>query len=880
MQYILFTDLVGSTTQSQADPVAAASQRRSMIDATLSALAKCGGRVSQYTGDGFLCLTSELKQAITAGQEIIRAVKGSAIRVAVHCSASIPESIRVLDANGVTREDVELGSTPLVIYFDHEAYTDIAKAARILALTNANQILVSERAYSVSGPSAAGREHWNLDFPLVSLKDFKSPEHVYEYLWDGQSKGRPGSVFLPTFHTRRGGLYIDRPAMEDKVVQGLHDAAAYNAKTPITVLLGDGGMGKTRLAEEVALRAVGMFRKAAWVNIAGDVVTAEEAEALCESGSVILREKRLPELADRLRENVADRLGFAPELAATVRQLGNLRSAFERCLAAFCQENPRVLLILDNWEPLNHHDQDARSARAACEVLDDLKRSGSEWAILVTSRERPRVGFPILEVAVDEGMTETEAVKLIGDRWEGYGGKSFDEDEAKRLALACDKIPLAMELAASVKLKDMTLSLAQVADAIEKESALILGSADVMSDDPAGRARHASMLASLTFSYNLLDPEQQRVFRAAGIFVAPWSAETGNFVLASDGAAQTGLVRASRLRAETRLVGGAENLFLSMHRAAWAFSRARLAERSDELNEVGSRLSQWTRDVLREISPVRFSILQAEEANWMDGLLQIAVADSGFVIANLYKLQYYGGRRGRMMSLAAWPGMQKLPVEVRTTALELVGNRHFMEGRNAEALASWDQADEFYSQSGSPLGRGNVARSKGDLHFREGRNAEALVSWEQADEFYSQSGSPQGRGNVAKSKGDLHFREGRNAEALVAWEQADEFYSQSGDPLGRGNVAKSKGDRHFQEGKNPEALAAWEQADAFYSQSGDPVGRGLVLEAMAGLAKSEGRAENACRLLREAEALSRRSGAIYNADLMREKLAQWGCEGA
>ncbi|MBS1718602.1 MAG: tetratricopeptide repeat protein [Armatimonadetes bacterium] len=844
-----------------------------MVKVTLATCAEAGGQATSFTGDGFLCVIPCLEAALSMGEKLIRRMNaaGQGIRVAINCSATIPENLREFAPNTSTESSESHNYSPNFYYFDNESYLDVAKAARLLSITRANQILVTEQARQAGGDVSQVAEKWYDAHPKMVLKNFEDPETVCEYIWDDKTKGRPLAPFLPEFYSRRGSKYVDRPELEANIRQGIYDAAHHDSLSPILVIHGEGGTGKTRLAEEAILSIAGLFRTAVWINVAGEIMSQEEAEMLGSNQYNFSRENLLPEYARRLSERMAEKLGFLEEVKKDDQEVSGdhknvetFTKSFYKCLKVFHGRNPKGFVVIDNWEPLNFRRGDSNAAKACCQWLQQVKSIAYSWSFVITSRDVPAL-FPEPKcINIDEGLSESEALTLLKARLEG----SQSEDGLKRLAIACGFHPLALELACA-RSAEHYLSPNDIASEIEQLTTLFLETEDVLAPDSQSQLRQAKLQASLEFSYNLLSPEEQRAYRSSSLFVSPWSREAGVTVIGDDGSLHKSLVRASRFRHSERSVGNAVIHYFWLHPAAREFAKSKLAERDDERSAALESLQNWALTTTASPRPADFSRLQIDEDNWLEGLRLAAPAQPAQISARLHDLRSYAWTSGRMRGLRTWAHDDSLPDSVKASALFHLGRQEFREGRIHDALSSWEKAESLFATSDDYHGRGLVAKGIGDIHFRVGRNDEALRAWQSAAQLLEISEDIIGQGNVAMGIGALHFQEGRHPEALDWWRrakflyvdaesaqgqgnvairigilcfregryqdalaelrEAEQFYVSSGDPQGQGQVLKTIGDIHFREERNQEAIEAWQRADQFFVVSGDPLGRGDVL---------------------------------------------------
>jgi predicted ATPase len=257
----------------------------------------------------------------------------------------------------------------------------------------------------------------------------------------------------------------------------------------LITLLGPGGVGKTRLALEVAHQA--LKRKGFEDGVFFVPLAAISNPALV-----------LP--------SIAQTLGIAEE--ATKTALASLTSALK---------DKHLLLVLDNLE------QVISAATAIAELLSNCPH----LSIVVTSRMPLHLSlereFPVLPLALPGNQLDTEGVKyfpsveLFVERAKAVQ-PTFELTSENALAVAkictrLDGLPLAIELAAArVKLFSPQRLLERLEHSLE-----LLG--HPRRDSPA---RHQTLRQAIAWSYDLLNEEEQKLFRQLAIF-------TGGFTLAA-----------------------------------------------------------------------------------------------------------------------------------------------------------------------------------------------------------------------------------------------------------------------------------------------------------------------------------------------------------
>ena len=195
----------------------------------------------------------------------------------------------------------------------------------------------------------------------------------------------------------------------------------------------------------------------------------------------------------------------------------------------------QLLLVLDNCEHV---------IGAAAQLCAGLLQACDDVRVLATSRERLRIageaGYRRAPLPVpgpgDAGddVAGAGAVALFTDRARaadaGFALTGENRADVARLVGRLDGMPLAIELAAA---RAETLGVSQVLELLESlDERLVL----LAGGDRLAAGRHRSLAAAAEWSYQLLDQDEQRVFRLLSVFPAPFTLEAAGAV-AGPGAA-------------------------------------------------------------------------------------------------------------------------------------------------------------------------------------------------------------------------------------------------------------------------------------------------------------------------------------------------------
>lgn len=256
----------------------------------------------------------------------------------------------------------------------------------------------------------------------------------------------------------------------------------------MVTLVGPPGVGKTRLAVEVASGLLATFP---------DGVIFVDLAPLEQSGSVV--------------EAIAQSFRLRANPGASV--LAQLR----RYLAA-----KRALLLLDNFEHVVAAAPEIGALLGACRELRALVTSRTplrvQWERILSVPPLPLPDPSRLPPL--ERLKESPGVALFVDRAQAVDPEfALSPQNARAVAELCvrlDGLPLAIELAAA-----RTPLLPPHAMLLGFPSPLDLGARGPR-DAPD---RHRTLRAAIEWSYRLLAPHEQRLFRRLGAFPGGWSVE-------------------------------------------------------------------------------------------------------------------------------------------------------------------------------------------------------------------------------------------------------------------------------------------------------------------------------------------------------------------
>ncbi len=441
----LVTDIEGSTRLWEAHPEVM-SEAVAWHDGMLAEVIEDrGGHVVKTTGDGVLAVFTSAAAAVAA---------------AVHAQLALDER----EFPEIGRLAVRMGINTGEAYERDGDYfgTAINRTARIMGAAAGGQILVSDATSLLARTDA-----WEtIELGEVALRGLAEPERVHQVAAPGLRR-----VFAPLDTGR--GFPNNLPAPPTDFIGRGRDIEAGTrllAAGRLVSITGPGGIGKTRLALELATRAGGHFDDGVWFV---DLAAATGDEHVVEAVAAALR------VVEEPSRSLADGIGA---------YLGG-RTA---------------LLVLDNCEQV---------LGAVRELAESWLQAAPRLRILATSRERLGAAGESVWLLGPLGPGEAfgdEAVQLFIARAEAVNPHLDLAPHADAIEALCrelDGIPLAIELAAA---RVSALSPSQIRERLDSHFRILRRRGD--------RHRHGSLHAAIEWSHDLLSPGEARLFAALAVF--------------------------------------------------------------------------------------------------------------------------------------------------------------------------------------------------------------------------------------------------------------------------------------------------------------------------------------------------------------------------
>ena len=474
---LLFTDVEDCVRlwESGHETMAEASARHSRI--VREQIEAAGGQIFKTVDEAFRAVFADPSAALASAVALQRAVSVESwpsdfsirVRVALHSGAC-----------------VERGGE----YFGPV----VNRVARLLAAGHGGQVLVSGATQELMAgrlPAGIGLE----DLGEHHLMDLGRAERVFQVTGAGLTGG-----FGPLRSLEDPALRHNLPSQATSFVGRTAELAELRSLVSggsrLVTIAGPGGIGKSRLALQVAAEALDGSGDGVWLVELAPVV---DPELVARTVAAVLQVREEPgrPMLDTLLDAVGDRY---------------------------------LLVVLDNAEHV---------LGATAKLADAMVRSCPRALLLVTSREPlgisgehvfrvPSLAVPPADLAAPDQLAAFESVQLFVERAamrrKGFGLNDANAAAVAAVCIRLDGIPLALELAAG---RLGSLSVPEISSRLDQRFRLLTGGSRT------ALPRHQTLRALIDWSYDLLNPEEQMVADRLSVFAGGWTLEAAEAVISA-----------------------------------------------------------------------------------------------------------------------------------------------------------------------------------------------------------------------------------------------------------------------------------------------------------------------------------------------------------
>jgi predicted ATPase/class 3 adenylate cyclase len=495
----------------------------------------------------------------------------------------------------------------------------------------------------------------------------------------------------------------------------------------------------------------------------------------------------------------------------------------------------RLLVLLDNFEQVVE----------AAATVSALLAGTPNAKVLVTSREPLHVEseqrYPV------EPLPDDDAVALFAERARAVAQAFTPTAAVGEICRRLDGLPLAIELAAArIALLDADELLAR----LDQRLPLLTS----RSRDAPERQRTLS--ATIEWSYDLLDPDEQQLFRRLGVFRGSFSLEAAEGVCDADlvvlesllvksllrrwGSGRLGMLDTIRELAVELLDGvpGADDVY--RRHAGYFLAVAESANlNAGKLRPGGQRMDI----ALLEHDNFRSALAWAVRGGEIEFGLQMASALEQLWVAD----DPAEGVRW-FERLLEQPGATSVAADVRAQALRAYGSALHISGQPEAAEPAWEQSLALFDELRDEHGRAVLLHRLGISAMYQGRLGRARELVEESDDIHARTGDIWGRAQTIGTLGAITRDEGDEQRAIELVEQSAALAKEAGVPWWRGGMLAELAALSLNAGRVDEAELHAQESLAIADQLRDRAGRVFGVGLLACVAAERGRTEHAGRL--------------------------------
>ena len=475
---VLFTDIAGSTRlwAEQPERMKSALARHDAISRAVVEAHR--GIVVKTTGDGVHATFDDPLDGVAAALELQMALSNAAdtsgILIPVRCGLHV----------GV------------VEHRDNDVFgTSVNRAARIMSAAHPGQVLLSRSVAELVGdrllPGVALR-----DLGSVRLRDLATPEHLFQVVDPQLRQDFPALRSLESVPNNLPEQLTSFIGRERELLE----LKELLATTRLLLLRGVGGIGKTRLALQLAAETMDDYPEGVWFV---DLAPITDPQLVAKAIAKVLGLREVG--SESLTQTLCSHLG-----------------------------KMHALLIMDNCEHL---------ADACATLIDAMLHGSPTLRVLATSREVLHVSgeqaYHLASLSLPdanrdlESLSRSEAARLFVERarlqQRDFALTAQRVPAIAELCVRLDGIPLALELAAA---RVALLPVEKIVERLNDRFRLLTGGSR------SALPRQQTLRALIGWSFDLLSETERTAFARLAAFAGGWTLEAAEAVVPGNGIPQ------------------------------------------------------------------------------------------------------------------------------------------------------------------------------------------------------------------------------------------------------------------------------------------------------------------------------------------------------
>lgn len=741
----LFTDIEGSAKlwENTPETMKVALQRHHEI--LQKAISANGGTVFQIVGDAFCAAFPTVLAAVAAAVTIQQELQRE--------QWDLPFPIRV-------RIGIHTGEAERTSNDNYASGPTLNRVARILNAAHGGQILLSLAAKDLVKDSLPANTELR-DMGEHYLKNLMYPEHLFQLNIAGLASDFPPLNTLT--HRHNLPIQVTSFIAREAEIALVHEYLL-NVDIRLVTLLGPPGIGKTRLSIEAARTLLSDFPDGVFfVALAPLDDPTRVASTIAQDLGYV--EARDISTTEQLKEGMGDK---------------------------------DLLLVLDNCE----HLIDEVASLAA-----DLLSACPHLKILATSRESLRIpgewlyAVPAFDLPTESFSLDVEdaskypALTLFAERARAVRSDfSLNADNIKTIAEICarlDGLPLVIELIAA----RMRLMTPQAL--LDRLSGQFVLTADGMR---AASERQKTLHNAIAWSYNLLPPEEQKLFAFLSVFSGGFTLEAVETMFSQKIAEKSLpnlialLLDKSLLKLAPDLEEKAETRY-TMLVTIREFAEERLRERGEEMQICNEHLAYFLNfaeegdkqlrgpnqvEWLNRLNAMRDNLRTALDWAIETGQTQVALQMAR-------KLAWFCFVRGDLTEERQWLTRvldmpdASLYHEAQAEALTQIAHQTWLQIGAEEARPFAEQALSIARANDDKHNTARALSILGLILAHQNNYVEAEIKLEESKAFFRDVDDKWGYAHAVLCHAIVPFKQDDQANALALHIQALELFRQVGD---------------------------------------------------------------------------------------------------